>query len=107
MIAEHNGKVYSPETMSELMTKTEMAEQIKNLKNDLNQGFEIAILKNNKVLIDEMDKKFAGKWVEAAIRHASDQREERTYDWLKRISDILFKIAVAVGGVILTYHSFS
>lgn len=98
-------KIASPE---DIATKKDIAEINKrcsdhNLKNALMaQKLDIIETKVDKLvgfnegLLEKLENKFAGKWVEETIADITNRIEQRNYDWVKYFIMTAVSIGIAV-----------
>ena len=71
-----------------------MTEKIDDLKKDLN-GFKLEIIREIAGIPNKLDKKYAGKYLEAEVVKIKEKREQRNYDWLKYVIVTVVAVAIA------------
>ena len=71
-----------------------MTDKIDDLKKDLS-SHKIEIIREIAGIPNKLDKKYAGKYLEAEVVKIKEKREQRNYDWLKYVIVTVVAVAIA------------
>jgi cupin superfamily acireductone dioxygenase involved in methionine salvage len=74
-------------------THAKIMEEFNQIKNKLS-GLEVKLAELPEKLIEKMDGKYSGKYLESEVKSIKDKQEQRTYDWVK------YSIVTFVGVII-------